>query len=87
MLTKQKAQLPKTIYLADYQCTPYIIDSCDLLFELNENATRVSSTLTVRRRSGKKYLNQALILDGQELVLESIKLNNQILNKKQYKIA
>ena len=82
MLTKQKAQLPKTIYLSGYQCTPFIVENCDLLFELDENATRVSSKLTLRRRPGKQYLNQALILDGQELILESIKLDNQILTKK-----
>ncbi len=40
---------PKTIYLRDYTPPPFLIDHVELLLELDETVTRITSTLRLRR--------------------------------------
>lgn len=59
-------------YLKDYQAPAFTIASIDLVFELADNATRVTATSRVQR-CGAHTL--PLILDGEDLVLQSLSLN------------
>ena len=65
---------PQSTRLADYQPPAYLIDQAELTFELDPQQTRVSSILQVRRNplvTGK----HPLVLQGQQLQLESVTLN------------
>jgi len=84
MSDSQNQDLPSTTYLADYQPTAYIIDSIDLTFVLDEDSTHVCNTLSVRRREGDEYNNKPIVLAGEDLKLESVKLDGQLLSAHQY---
>ena len=70
---------PQTIYLKDYQPVPFQIDSVDLHFNLGEQQTVVTSTLKMQRNA-----SGILRLDGQELELVSIKLDDKELAADRY---
>jgi len=73
----------KTIYLKDYQAPPFAIEKVDLQFELVPNRTLVTSVLKLRRSSD---VNE-LVLDGEELELLEISINDQALSSSDYVYA
>ena len=66
---------PSAIYLKDYRKPDYLIDTVDLEFDLQEGQTKVRSIMQVRRRDGVPE-SASLVLDGQELELVSVNINN-----------
>ena len=79
-------QSPRTTYLKDYTAPPYLIDSIDLSFELEETATSVRSRLHLRRNPDEKATERPLILDGRSLELRAISLDGQPLAKGRYSV-
>lgn len=77
---------PKTVYLKDFTPPPYFIDEVELAFHLHPDKTRVESLLKCRRNPEAKQKNEPLILNGEELTLESIALNDKPLAKNEYKL-
>ena len=89
---------PQTIFLADYTPPAYLIDSVDLSFELDPDATIVSSRIAVRRnpqpaqggaaghasRAARGDVSPPLLLDGEQLELISVAVNGQPLGAPQY---
>ncbi|MCG7529793.1 aminopeptidase N [Psychrobium sp. MM17-31] len=72
-----------TQYLKDYQTPDFTIDTIDLVFELNETATVVTATSQVKRlRDGA-----ALALDGEDLELLSVAINQHALEAGQFEIS
>src|SRR3546814_2528962 len=71
----------KTISRHDYQPYPYRVEHASLHFDLDADETRVRSTLRVRGAAGT-----ALVLDGQDLTLESISIDGRPLAPNQYQI-
>ncbi len=78
---------PQTIYLKNYRPPDYLIDSVYLDFNLHPTATRVRSRLSVRPNPSTDGKDQPLILDGEELVLEEIRLNGQKLEENAYDVG
>jgi aminopeptidase N len=75
----------KTIYLKDYQLPAFVIELTELHVELGETATHVRSRLHVRRNA--ELLGNAhdsLRLDGQDMQLVWVKLNDQTLSEQHY---
>jgi aminopeptidase N len=70
---------PKTVYLKNYQPYPFEIIQLALNFDLQEAHTRVTSTMTVRRVGVGP-----LCLYGDDLQLESVKVNEQCLSEQDY---
>lgn len=75
---------PKTIYLNDYQPPDYWIDTVELDFDLGETTTTVQSRLTFRRNTEKSLATHPLILQGEELILQSVALNGETLPSQAY---
>lgn len=75
---------PSTVSLKDYQIPDYNVDSIALRFELEEEFTTVTSHLKMRRNPKSKQVQAPLILDGDQLKLISIKLDNKLLTSKHY---
>ncbi len=74
----------KTIYLKDYQLPEYLIETVDLVFELEEEKTRVSSTLTIKRQSSEPC---PLVLMGESLKLGSLILDGEELDVTAYQVT
>ena len=65
---------PSAIYLKDYRKPDYLIDTIDLEFDLQDGQTQVRSIMKVRRRDGVSA-SASMVLDGQELELVSVTVN------------
>ena len=81
------AEKPKTHYRSDYRPPDYFVDRVDLEFDLDETATRVRATLAVRRNPILEGDAPPLVLDGEELVTESIAIDGQRLNASEYQLS
>ena len=74
---------PKTIRLRDYKAPDFIVETVELLFDLKEEGTRVTSTLALRRHP-KGDREAPLHLDGENLKLISIKMGGAPVEAKEY---
>ena len=70
----------------DYRPPPYTIEQIDLLFALDEQATRVTATSQVRRTE-HGTVDAPLVLDGQRMVLESISIDGKRLSPGDYTLS
>ncbi len=77
---------PKTTYLKDYKIPPFLIETVNLEFNLNETKTLVKSTMVVSQNP-KSDPHHNLILQGEALKLLSVKLNNKLLDTKDYELT
>ncbi len=73
----------QTIRLADYAPTPFVLERVDLTFELDPTKTLVTSRMLLHARESRAG-NIALVLDGDELVLESLALDGNPLAAQAY---
>ena len=72
----------KTIYLKDYRRPDFYIDHVDLVFELEEERTRVVSVLDVRRNEESDA--SSLVLMGECLELGEVKIDGEQLSTDRY---
>ncbi|MDU4252507.1 aminopeptidase N [Pseudomonas sp.] len=79
-----RTEQPKVIYLKDYQAPEYLIDETNLTFELYEDHTLVHAQLVMRRNPERGDGLPPLVLDGQQLELLSLALDDQPLETGQY---
>jgi len=77
---------PKTIYLKDYTPPDYWVDAVDLIFDLYDDHTLVHSTLTCRRNTETADKSTPLVLNGKNVKLKKIALNNKALDPKAYQL-
>ena len=75
---------PKMIYLKDYQAPEYLIDETHLTFELFDDHSLVHAQLVMRRNPERGAGLPPLVLDGQLLELQSIKLADVDLTTADY---
>ncbi len=68
----------------DYQPYPYRVPTVNLSFDLQPAQTRVQATLVFERVGDKKT---PLVLDGQDLVLESVTIDGHTLTPDDYELA
>jgi len=71
-------------YAKDYTPSDFLIPKCELHFSLDENRTEVTSRLTIQRNPKAQNSSNTLHLDGKQLTLQNIQLNNQELTTKDY---
>ena len=82
-----KDSQPRTIYLADYQAPDYLVDHTELTFDLDPQATLVTSRLKIRRNPEVTKAGESLPplwLDGVDLELLSIAENGELLPAQRY---
>jgi aminopeptidase N len=82
-----RTEQPKTIYLKDYQAPDYLIDETHLTFELHDDHTLVHAQLVMRRNPDAGEGLPPLVLDGQELELLSLKLDDTPLSAADYQLT
>ena len=76
---------PETIYLKDYQAPAFVVESIKLNFSLHQERTLVSNTMRIKRASGSQT-DTPLRLDGRQLELLSVTLDEQLLDPGQYSV-
>ncbi|MBB4065690.1 aminopeptidase N [Gellertiella hungarica] len=76
----------QAIHLADYRPTPFVLERVDLTFELDPTETKVESRLIFHRREGTDP-EAALVLDGDELTLSGLLLDQSELPPERYTVA
>ncbi|MDP2285025.1 MAG: aminopeptidase N [Pseudohongiella sp.] len=77
----------KTIYLKDYQLPAFVIELTELHFELGETASHVRARLHMRRNPELLGNQQDFLrLDGQDMQLVWLKLNDQTLSEQHFDI-
>ncbi|MDF3841836.1 aminopeptidase N [Pseudomonas citronellolis] len=77
---------PKVIYLKDYQAPEYLIDETNLTFELYEDHTLVHAQLVMRRNPERGEGLPPLVLDGQQLELQWVALDDRVLEEGGYQL-
>ena len=75
---------PKTIYLKDYHPSSFLIDTIHLNVDLREEETQVKAVLAIRRNSQVPTKQAHLVLDGEDMILQSISLNGKKLSSSEY---
>ena len=77
---------PPVIRLSDYRPPEFLIDSVQLQFELDEQQTEVEAELSVRRNPAATRGDGHLRLDGEQLTLEAISLNDRPLTPAEFQV-
>ncbi|AEE34147.2 Peptidase M1 family protein [Arabidopsis thaliana] len=79
-----KMDAPKEIFLKNYTKPDYYFETVDLSFSLGEEKTIVSSKIKVSPRV--KGSSAALVLDGHDLKLLSVKVEGKLLKEGDYQL-
>src|SRR5262245_56506605 len=75
---------PVTIYLKDYAPPAFLISTVDLDVQLHDDFARVHARLAITRNAAAKQPAAPLVLDGDELELESVALDGRVLDAAAY---
>lgn len=78
---------PEVHFRKDYEPSNYLIDEIELVVDIQEDFTLVSSTLSVKRNLESKDSSNQLKLDGVELELISVAIDNKPLIESKYTIT
>ena len=83
-----KDALPQTIYLKDYKVPPFLIETTDLVFDLGEQQTCVTSSLAVRRNPASAEQSGSLELNSKgDVQLQWVEIDGQRLNDSDYTLS
>ncbi|MCM2319840.1 MAG: aminopeptidase N, partial [Pseudomonas sp.] len=82
-----RSEQPKTVYLKDYRAPDYLIDETHLTFELFEDHTLVHAQLVMRRNPQAGDGLPPLVLDGQQLELLSLAVDDVPLGEGDYQLT
>jgi aminopeptidase N len=80
----QTTRQPKL--LKDYAPPNYLVETVELDFALDPNATRIKSKLRLRRNPKAGAAGRPLVLDGEGLVLQSLALDGKPLGLDDYRL-
>ena len=78
---------PKTIYLKDYAPSAFLIPEIELDVAIFDELTRITSRLTIRRNPAARETKAPLVLDSEELTLESVSLDERKLAAGEYDVT
>lgn len=82
-----RTEQPKMIYLKDYQAPEYLIDETHLTFELFDDHSLVHTQLIMRRNPARGGGLPPLVLDGQQLELLCVRLDDVELTSADYQLT
>jgi aminopeptidase N len=82
-----KPETPRPVLLADYEPSPWLIDTVDLDIALDPAATRVRTRLAMRPNPDHKGRGKVLVLDGEAIALECVAIDGRALAARQYETS
>ncbi|HYD59388.1 MAG TPA: aminopeptidase N [Noviherbaspirillum sp.] len=80
-----RTDTPQTIYRKDYTPPSYLVDTVEMGFDLDPEATHVATRLTMHRNPDSK--SKSLVLFGEGLRLEQLRMNGKALSKRAYALG
>jgi len=80
------SKIAETTYLKDYTTPPFLVDRVELIFDLRESATQVVATVQMFLNPDRGGHLETLTLDGEELNLLELKLDDRLLTTSEYLI-
>ena len=78
-----KDSTPREMKLKDYKSPNYLVKDIYLTFKLDEKATEVHSVMRIKRNYDPKDGQRPLVLNGEDLKLNEVKLGDDVLSKKE----
>lgn len=75
---------PNKIFLKDYTPPAFIVDQADLTFEIQEDQTRVTSNLKIRKNELVTDKNGPLIFDKGDFKIDSVIADSMVLLPEEY---
>src|SRR5215475_14296006 len=78
---------PTIVHLKDYTPPPFLITSVDLEIDIGDELTRVTAMLALHRNPRSADGAAPLVLDADELELESVALNGTPLSASAYAVG
>ena len=75
---------PKTIYLKDYRAPQFLVPSIRLNAKLENQGATITSVLDIERQG---HSNEPLVLDGEKLSLEYLKIDGEKLDESRYTLT
>ncbi len=78
---------PQPVFLKDYKPSQFLIDTVTLDVNLHPTATRVRSRLRIRPNPENSGTRSALVLDGEALELDEIRLRGARLSHSDYEVT
>ena len=79
--------VPRTVFLKDYAPPPYLVTRIDLDVHIHPGYTSVGATLAVTRNPKAVATTMPLVLNGEELDLESVWLGDRKLSDREYSLT
>ncbi|MBV1775105.1 aminopeptidase N [Burkholderiaceae bacterium DAT-1] len=83
-MSQNDVKQPQPIHLKDYTPSAFLIEKVDLTFDIEDESTRVTSRMVLLRNPAHPHANAPLRLDGHDMVLESVKLEGDVLGADAY---
>ncbi|MBE0506943.1 MAG: aminopeptidase N [Marinospirillum sp.] len=78
---------PEAIHLKDYLPPAFLVSQVDLCFKLSDHHTRVLARLQLQRNPAHPDKNAPLVLQGQDLKLLLLKLDDRVLSTEDYQLT
>ena len=78
---------PAAILRTDYRPPFFSIETVALDFDLRQDGTRVKARLEVARAPGPDALGKPLILDGEALELQRVRIDGRLLNPNEFQVG
>jgi aminopeptidase N len=78
---------PRIVSLKDYSPSAFLIPAVELDVDVLDEYTRVTSSLEIRRNPNAEDRHAPLIMDGEELALEAVRLNGRRLDETHYALT
>lgn len=87
-MAESSSTSPAPIYLKDYTPPEYWVGHVDLTFLLEAENTKVNSRIRLQKNRESSCNDSApLVLSGENLSLQSVKINGQLLTPNQYELT
>jgi aminopeptidase N len=75
LASQEKQNNPKEIYLKDYKVPEFLIEKTDLLVQIFEDRTTITTNLDIKRNPASDNQSADLVLDGTELKTVSVSVS------------
>lgn len=78
---------PKTVYLKEYTPPEFIVDQVDLIFEIEDDQTKVTSTLKIRKSKDVADEQTPLVFDKGQFEICSVVADGMVLLPEEYLVG
>ncbi len=76
----------RTVFLKDYTPPPYLVSHIDLDIQIHSGHTLVGAALAISKNPQSPSAAEPLVLNGEDLVLESVSMDGRALSQQEYSL-